>query len=77
MNITKYYNISSIFLAFAMAEQTNIFGMLNVEDKLDGTNYPMWAYMMRHEPVAKQLWDIVIRSNERPTSSSSPNSPSP
>ena len=59
-----------------MAEQTNIFSMLNAEDKLDGTNYPMWAYMMRHVLVAKQLWDIVIGSDERPASSSSPNSPS-
>ena len=57
-----------------MAEQTNIFGMLNAEDKLDGTNYPMWAYMMRHVLVAKQLWDIVIGSDERLASSSSPNS---
>ena len=60
-----------------MIEQTNIFGMLNVEDKLDGTNYPMWVYMMRHVLVANLLWDIVIGSDEHPTSSSSPNSPSP
>ena len=60
-----------------MAEQTNIFGMLNAEDKLDGTKCPTWAYMMRLVLVAKQLWDIVIGSDERPTSSSSPNSPSP
>ena len=51
--------------------------MLNVESKLDGTNYCMWAYMIRHVLVAKQLWDIVIRFDERPTSSSSANSPSP
>ena len=60
-----------------MAEQTNLFGMLNTEDKLDGTIYPMWAYMMKYILVAKQLWDIVIRFDEFPTSSSSPNSPSP
>ena len=60
-----------------MAEQTNLFGMLNTEDKLDGTIYPMWAYMMKYILVAKQLWDIVIGSDERPASSSSPNSPSP
>ena len=29
------------------------------EDKLDGTNYPLWAYMMRHVLVAKGLWNIV------------------
>ena len=31
---------------------------------------------MRNVLVAKQLWDIVIKSDERPTSCSSPNSPS-
>ena len=59
-----------------MAEQTNIFGMLNAEDELDDTNYLMWVYMMRHVLVAKQLWDIVIGSDECLASSSSPNSPS-
>ena len=44
--------------------------MLIGEDKLDGTNYPMWAYMMRHVLVAKQVWDIVIGSDESPASSS-------
>ena len=51
--------------------------MLNAEDKLDGTKYPTCAYMMRHVLVAKQLWNIVIGSDERPASSSSPNFPSP
>ena len=35
-----------------------------------GTNW------MSYVLVAKQLWDIVIKSDERPTSCSSPNSPS-
>ena len=40
-----------------MAEQANIFGIRNVEDKLDGNNYPMWVYMMSHVFVVRQLWD--------------------
>ena len=32
--------------------------MLNAEDKLDGTNYPMWAYMMRHVLIAKSYWTL-------------------
>ena len=54
-----------------MAEQTNTVGILNAKDKLDGTNCPMWVHMMKHVSVAKQLWDIVIGSYERPASSSS------
>ena len=37
----------------------DVFHMLAAEDKLDGTNYPLWAYMMRHVLVAKGLWNIV------------------
>ena len=37
----------------------DVFHMLAAEDKLDGTNYPLWAYMMRHVLVAKGLWTIV------------------
>ena len=42
-----------------MAESNDVFWMLVVEDKLDGTNYPLWAYMMRHVLVAKGLWNVV------------------
>jgi hypothetical protein len=42
-----------------MVESSDVFRMLAVEDKLDGTNYPLWAYMMRHVLVAKGLWNIV------------------
>ena len=59
-----------------MAYQTNIFGMHNAKDMLDGTNYPMRAFMIKYVLDAKQLEDIVIGFDERPTSSSSPNSPS-
>ena len=61
---------------FAMAYQTNIFGMHNAKDMLDGTNYPMRAFMIKYVLDAKQLEDIVIGFDERPTSRSSPNSPS-
>ena len=42
-----------------MAESNDVFLMLAVEDKLDGTNYPLWAYMMCHVLVAKGLWNVV------------------
>ena len=42
-----------------MAGNHDLFGMLQAKDKLDGTNYPMWSYMMKHVLVAKQLWNIV------------------
>jgi hypothetical protein len=49
-----------------MAESSDVFRMLAVEDKLDGTNYPLWAYMMRHVLVAKGLWNIVQGVERRP-----------
>ena len=44
----------------------DVFRMLAVEDKLDGTNYPLWAYMMHHVLVAKGLWNIVQGYDVRP-----------
>ena len=41
-----------------MAESNDVFQMLVVDDKQDGTN-PLWAYMMRHVLVAKGLWNVV------------------
>lgn len=40
--------------------------MLATADKLHGTNYPVWAYLMRHVLVAKGLWNIVQGDNVRP-----------
>ena len=37
-----------------MADNNDVFSMV-VEDKLDGTNYPLWAYMMCHVLVARGL----------------------
>ena len=37
----------------------DVFRMLATKDKLDGTNYPLWAYMMHHVLVAKGLRNIV------------------
>ena len=51
-----------------MAETSELFRMLSVEDKLDGNNYPMWAYMMRHVLVAKGFWNIVQGFDVRPGS---------
>ena len=42
-----------------MADNVDVFCMLPAEDKLDGTNYPLWSYMMCHVLVAKGLWNIV------------------
>ena len=49
-----------------MAEGNDVFRMLATEDRLDGTNYPLWAYMMRHVLVAKGLWNIVQGVERRP-----------
>ena len=51
-----------------MAETSELFRMLSIEDKLDGNNYPMWAYMMRHVLVAKGFWNIVQGFDVRPGS---------
>ena len=53
-----------------MAGSNDLFGMLQADDKLDGTNYAMWSYMMKHVLVAKQLWNIVADVDRRPGSSS-------
>ena len=52
--------------SIAMADNNDVFRMLAAEDKLDGTNYPLWAYMMRHVLVAKGLWNIVQGVDVRP-----------
>ena len=49
-----------------MAENSDLFRMLFAEDKLDGNNYPMWAYMMHHVLVAKGFWNIVQGFEVRP-----------
>ncbi|MDM1534572.1 hypothetical protein, partial [Myroides marinus] len=45
----------------------DVFGMLSEDDKLDGTNYPLWSYMMRHVLVAKGFWNVVNGREARPT----------
>ena len=52
--------------SIAMADNNDVFRMLAAEDKLDGTNYPLWTYMMRHVLVAKGLWNIVKGVDVRP-----------
>ena len=51
------YLQSAIFSSVQTIEMADndVFRMLAAEDKLDGTNYPLWAYMMRHVLVAKGL----------------------
>ena len=51
-----------------MAHNNDVFCILVVEDKLDGTNYPLWSYMMHHVLVAKGLWNIVAGIDVRPAS---------
>ncbi|MCO5547169.1 hypothetical protein L7F22_000612 [Adiantum nelumboides] len=38
---------------------TDVFKMFAAMDRLDGDNYPMWAYMMQHVLVSKGVWNIV------------------
>ena len=44
-----------------MAQSTDkdIFGVITNEDKLDGTNYSLWSFLVRNVLVAKGLWDYV------------------
>ena len=42
--------------------------MLTVDDKLDGNNYPLWAYMMCHVLVSKGFWNIVQGFDVHPVS---------
>ena len=51
-----------------MSDNNDVFCMLATEDKLDGTNYPLWAYMMRHVLVAKGVWNVVAGNDVRPLS---------
>ncbi|MCO5613330.1 hypothetical protein L7F22_067606 [Adiantum nelumboides] len=37
----------------------DVFKMFAAEVRLDGDNYPMWAYMMQHVLVSKGVWNIV------------------
>jgi hypothetical protein len=53
---------------YKMASNNDLFGMLQAEDKLDGTNYLMCSYMMKHILIAKQLWNIVVDVYKRPAS---------
>ena len=48
--------------------ENDVFRMLTADDKLDGNNYPLWAYMMRHVLVSKGFWNIVQGLDVRPVS---------
>ena len=51
-----------------MAQNTNsneVLGVLTQEDKLDGTNYSLWSFMVSNLLVAKGLWDYVTGDEER------------
>ena len=51
-----------------MSDNNDVFRMLVAENKLDGTNYPLWAYMMHHVLVAKGLWNVVAGNDVCPLS---------
>ncbi|MCO5558122.1 hypothetical protein L7F22_011699 [Adiantum nelumboides] len=46
----------------------DVFKMFAAEDRLDGDNYPIWAYMMQHVLVSKGIWNIVQGIDVRPGS---------
>ena len=43
-----------------MLDNNDIFYMLDMEDKLGGTSYPLWSYVMCHVLVAKGVWNMVV-----------------
>ncbi|MCO5572500.1 hypothetical protein L7F22_026255 [Adiantum nelumboides] len=47
---------------------TDVFKMFAAEDRLDGDNYPMWAYMMQHVLVSKGICNVVQGIDVRPSS---------
>ncbi|MCO5557572.1 hypothetical protein L7F22_011138 [Adiantum nelumboides] len=52
---------------FTMADNNiDVFKMFAAEDRLDGDNYPMWAYMMQHVLVSKGVWNMVQGIDVRP-----------
>ena len=42
------------------------FGTLTEANKLDGSNYALWSFMLRNILVGKGLWDIVSGDEIRP-----------
>ncbi|MCO5554223.1 hypothetical protein L7F22_007751 [Adiantum nelumboides] len=46
----------------------DVFKMFATEDRLDGDNYPMWAYMMQYVFVSKGIWNIMQGIDVRPGS---------
>lgn len=51
-----------------MAKESEAIGSLFSEDRLDGTNYSLWSYMMKILLIAKGLWDLVNGDEVRPPS---------
>ena len=43
-----------------MANNNDLFGILQAKDKLDGT-----SYLMKHVLVAKKLWNIMVDADQR------------
>lgn len=51
-----------------MSQSTDkeIFGGFTSEDRLDGTNYSLWSFMVKNVLVGKGLWDYVSGDEVRP-----------
>ena len=49
----------------AMVESNDVFWVPAIDNKLDGTNYPLWDYMICHVLVAKELWNVVQAVGKR------------
>ena len=43
-----------------------VFNTLAKEDKLDGTNYSLWSFMVQNILVSRDLWSHVIGDDVRP-----------
>ena len=43
-----------------------VFNTLAKEDKLDGTNYSLWSFMVRNILVSRDLWGHVTGDDVRP-----------
>ena len=47
------------------ANSNEVFSVLTQKDKLDGTNYSLWSFIVHNLLVARGLWDFVAGDEER------------
>ena len=71
---------ASLYLQSVLCQEkislSESFGTITEGDKLEGSNYALWSFMLRNILVGKGLWDIVSGDETRPGSAASSSSSS-